>query len=363
MKLVVTGGGTGGHIFPALQVGLQAKASGWHVEYYGSERGQERKNCEHAMMSFTAFPSGPVYKPFSPKGMKSMVQLLKATSLAMQTLKVRRPDLIFATGGYAAAPVLHAASKLGIPTVLHEQNSIPGRTNRLAAGHAKAVCTVFKTSSQYFSSAKVHRTGMPIRKEFRKNGQGSLMLGAEANHSDPMVLVMGGSQGSAALNDLALTTAVRMAKSEVQWFHLTGLGHFESTMNTQVRLGVNQNYVIKSYLEAEEMASAMFHSSVAICRSGAGTISELAAVRRPALFIPYPHSFAGHQEANAREIESIGGGDVLDETKVQPIDLEGRILSWLNDRDRLVAAEEALAEWDIPDATDRILEILREAVH
>lgn len=362
MKLIVTGGGTGGHIFPALQVALSAKGRGDDVEYYGSERGQERRNCEAAMMSFTAFPSGPVYRPMSIGGVKSIFQLLKATSLAMQTLRIKRPDVVFATGGYAAAPVLNAARKLGIPTVLHEQNSVPGRTNKLMAAYSRAVCTVFHASAKHFPGDKVHRTGMPIRDQFRKNGQGALLLDADANSASPIVLVMGGSQGSAALNDLALATAVRMASTEVQWLHLTGLGHFESTMNSQKRLGVSQNYIIKAYLEAEEMSSAMFNSSVAVCRSGAGTVTELAALRKPAVFIPYPHSFADHQYGNALEIAEIGGGDVVREGDVQPAALEGRILSWLHDRDRISEAQKALAAWDVPDATGRILDILGQAV-
>lgn len=361
-KLIVSGGGTGGHIFPALQVALEARNLGWDVQYYGSQRGQERQNCENVMMPFTAFPSGPVYKPFNPAGVKSILQLLKATGMAMQVLRENRPDVIFATGGYAAAPILQAAKKLKIPTVLHEQNSIPGRTNRLAADHSRAICTVFHHTSKFFSGAKVHRTGMPIREAFRQNGQGSFLMGAEANHQDEMVLVMGGSQGSAAINDLALTTAVRMAKTQVQWFHITGRGHFENTLSGQEKFGVNQNYVIKSYLEADEMASAIFRSSVAICRSGAGTVSEMAAMRRPGIYIPYPHSFAGHQEANAREIAEIGGGDVLLESEAQAPDLEGRILSWMHDRDRVMAAQQSLSEWDVPDATGRILDILRAAL-
>lgn len=361
MKLVVTGGGTGGHVFSALAVGLEAKAQGWDVAYYGSERGQERKNCEQAMMPFTAFPSAPVYKVYTLAGMKRLLGLLKATSLVLQTFRVKRPDVVFATGGYSAAPVLNAARKLGLNVVLHEQNSVPGRTNKLMAGHARAVCTAFRSTARHFPGDKVHRTGMPVRSAFRAGGQGSLMMDADAGPAVDRVLVMGGSQGSSALNDLALSTAVRMAASEVQWFHLTGLGHFESTLNSKERLAVASAYTVKAYLEAEEMASAMFNSTLAVCRSGAGTIAELAALRKPAIYVPYPHAFGQHQLFNAREIVELGGGDLVEEGSIQPSTLEARILAWVSDRDRIAAAERALAEWDIPDATGRILGILKEA--
>ncbi len=361
MKLVVTGGGTGGHVFPALAVGLEARAQGWDVAYFGSERGQERKNCERAMMQFSAFPSSPVYRLYTLAGMKSLIGLLKSTSLVMQSFRAKKPDVVFATGGYAAAPVLNAARKLGLNVVLHEQNSVPGRTNKLMAGHARAVCTAFRSTARHFPGDKVHRTGMPVRKEFRMDGQGSLMMNADAGPVVPRVLVMGGSQGSASLNDLALSTAVRMAASEVQWFHLTGLGHFESTMNSKDRLAVASAYTVKAYLESDEMASAMFNSTVAVCRSGAGTIAELAALRKPAIFVPYPHAFGQHQLFNAREIEGLGAADVVDQDQIQPSTLEARILAWVSDRERVSAAEKALAEWDIPDATGRILGILKEA--
>lgn len=361
MKLVVTGGGTGGHVFPAIAVALAAKEKGWDVEYFGSERGQERKNCEREMINFRAFPSAPVYRLYTVQGLRSLAGLVKATGMVMQTFRSKKPDVVFATGGYAAAPVINAARKLGIDTVLHEQNSVPGRTNKLMAASARAVCTVFRSTASHFPGDKVHRTGMPVRKEFRDGEQGRLMMDAGPGTASPMVLVMGGSQGSAALNDLAVSTAVRMASTEVEWFHLTGLGHFESTMNTKKRLGVSSNYTIKAYLEAEEMSSAMFQSSLAVCRSGAGTISELAALRKPAILVPYPQAFGNHQYYNAKEIEEIGAADVVSQSEIQPATLEARILAWTNDKDRVAAAQKALAEWDIPDATGRILDILRQA--
>lgn len=361
MRLVVTGGGTGGHVFPALEVAKASRNAGDDVRYFGSFRGQERAACEKAAMPFVAFASEPVYSLTKIKGIKSLIRLLKSSGQVMRELANVRPDVVFATGGYAAAPVLNAARRMKLPIVIHEQNTVPGRTNRIMSRSARAVCTVFHQTSQHFPHVKTVRTGMPVREVMRQSAQGTLMLDSDPTNSAPMVLVMGGSQGSAALNDIALTTAVRMATTELQWFHLTGLSHFESTMESLNKMGIKSNYVIKAYLEAEQMAAALFQSTVSICRSGAGTLAELAAFRKPSILVPYPQAFGQHQLYNAQEFAEIGAAEVLVQDEIQSMDLEGRILAWLNDKDRVERAQKALAEWDVPDAVPKILSVVRDA--
>jgi UDP-N-acetylglucosamine--N-acetylmuramyl-(pentapeptide) pyrophosphoryl-undecaprenol N-acetylglucosamine transferase len=361
MRLVVTGGGTGGHVFPALEVAQAARGQGWSVEYFGSNRGIEGKASEGAGLPFRGFASEPVYRPFSPRGVRSVLRLLKASAAASEALVQTRPDVLFSTGGYASAPVVRAARRLGIPYVLHEQNTVPGRSNRLMAPGAKRVCTVFETSERWFPRGLVVRTGMPIRRELRDSAQGRLTSSHGLNRPVPIVLVMGGSQGSAALNDVALATAVRMARSEVQWLHLTGLGHFESTSASLSKMAVRSDYAIKAYLDADEMAEALFSCTMALCRSGAGTLSELAAFRKPAILVPYPQSFGDHQTANAREFAAMGAADLLPQGDLAAASVEARIHAWLTDAERLREAEAALARWDVPDSTERILRVLEEA--
>lgn len=362
MRLVVTGGGTGGHVFPALETAQEAGRRSWDVRYYGSLRGIEKAQCEKAGLTFSGFESGPVYRPFSAKGMRSIVNLLKATQGASRALSQWRPDAVFSTGGYASAPVVNAARKLGIPYLLHEQNTVPGRTNRLLSKGAFAIATVFESTAKWFDGCKVVRTGMPIRRELRESAQGKLPLTHSLEKAAPIVLVMGGSQGAVALNDVALATAVRMASTEVQWLHVTGISHFESTYASLRKLAVNSNYTIKAYLDADEMASALFSCSLAVCRSGAGTLAELAAFRKPSVLIPYPSAFGDHQRYNALEFEKIGASDVLLQDDMVAGTLEPRILSWLNDPERLTAAETGMSQWDVPNSVDKILDLIGETV-
>jgi len=281
--------------------------------------------------------------------------------LAKTKLAEVRPDAVFSTGGYASAPVVHAARRLGIPYLLHEQNAAPGRTNLILAKKAIGVATVFEAAKAHFPQIQIRRTGMPIRRELRDSEQGRFGIVSTFATTDPIVLVMGGSQGAAALNDVALATALRMVRHPVQWLHLTGVSHYESTMKSLRSMGITSKYEMRSYLEADEMSSSYFGCKVAVCRSGAGTIAELAAFRRPSVLVPFPFSFANHQDANAKEIAELGGALVIEQSHLDPGTLESRILLWLNDPDQYGAAQDALAKWDRPQAGADLINWLKEA--
>lgn len=272
-----------------------------------------------------------------------------------------RPDVVFSTGGYASGPVVQAARRLRLPFVIHEQNSVPGRVNRLMANQAAGVCTVFHNASKHFPPGKIVRTGMPIRAALRDSAQGRLPLNSPMPGRAPVVMVMGGSQGSATLNDAALATAVRMASTEVQWLHVTGLSHYESTLESIKHMAVRADYTVKPFLEAEELAPAFFASTLVLCRSGAGTLSEMCAFRKPGLLVPYPFAYAQHQLRNAQEFESMGAADVIPQADLSPAALEGRILAWLSDEERVQRAQEALQHWDVPDSVPKIVEVLATA--
>jgi len=361
MRLIVTGGGTGGHIYPALEVARAARDRGDEVKYFGSFRGQESRIAEREGFTFTAFPSEPLFRPASMRGIRAMVNLMRATGMAARALDDARPDVLLSTGGYSSAPVTAAARRRGIPYVIHEQNMVPGRTNRILAKKARAVAVVFRGGGQGFPGIATERTGMPIRRELR-TAQGSLGIGAELANGGPLVLVMGGSQGSQAINEVALAAAVRMARVPIRWLHLAGISHYEAMMDTARRMGLGPDYVLRAYLEADEMASALFAAEIAVCRSGAGTLAELAAFRRPSVLVPYPHAFGDHQRANAREFVEIGAAEVLEQSDLDATRLEARLRLWVDDRERQVAAARALAEWDIPDATERLLALLDRAL-
>jgi len=357
LKLVVTGGGTGGHVYPALEVARQAREEGSDVLYLGSLRGQEQSACAKAGFRFLGFPSEPLYSVKSPKILKSLWNMSRAMLAAQRAMKQDRPDAVFSTGGYSSAPVVRAAMMLHIPIVLHEQNAVPGRSNRMMAKHAHAVATTFHAAASHFPNSRVVRTGLPVRSELR---QAAMARNLTMDAYPMRVLVVGGSQGAASINEAALQAATRMTK-DLKWIHVTGKKHFETIYHTYEKLGLSSIYEVKAFLEGSEMAAAYSEASIVIGRSGAGTLSELAAFGLPSILIPYPHSHANHQHENAMEFAGIGAATVIPQTNLGPAKLEEALLSWIESSSARVSAQEALSGWDRPDASDAIIRLLIEA--
>lgn len=360
MKLVVTGGGTGGHVYPALEIAQAARDEGWDVVYFGSNRGQEVKLCRDLGFEFHGFPSEPLYSLKTPRGWKAAMNIWKATGLAKRALAEAKPHAIFSTGGYSSAPVVSAARSLHIPYVIHEQNTVPGRTNRMLSKGAFAVATTFRSGAKAFGETRVVRTGLPIRRELRQSVQGRLNFDERTPHDRSLILVMGGSQGAVALNEAALSTATRMAGDNVHWMIVAGHKHYDGILETMKKLAIDAEVEFRAYLSADEMAHALFTAQVVVCRSG-GSLAELAAFRKPSVLIPYPSAMGNHQLYNAKEFEAMGAAQVLPQSELTASTLQPRILHWLNDERAYVGAQQALAEWDIPDTNGRILQLLRDA--
>ncbi|MBX3118732.1 MAG: undecaprenyldiphospho-muramoylpentapeptide beta-N-acetylglucosaminyltransferase [Fimbriimonadaceae bacterium] len=356
MKLVVTGGGTGGHVFPALEVARVAKAEGADLLYLGSNRGQEGSACHKAGITFRGYGSQPLYSLKTLRGWKGLSALLRARQQAKRALKRLDPDAVFSTGGYAAGPVVSAAQALGIPTVLHEQNSVPGRSNLMFAKRADMVCLTFHSSEAYFEDCRTVRTGMPVRQTLRDVAEGP-----REKDLMPLILIVGGSQGAQPVNEAVLAVATRLVGRPINWLHVTGKQHFEAVFLTFEKLGLKYCYDVKAYLEADDMAAAYGRSTLVVGRSGAGMLSELATFRLPSVVVPYPFAFANHQALNAAEFEELGAATVIDQEGLTPGQMESAILEWIEDPSRCEAAAKSLAEWDSPNAADQIMEFVRAA--
>jgi UDP-N-acetylglucosamine--N-acetylmuramyl-(pentapeptide) pyrophosphoryl-undecaprenol N-acetylglucosamine transferase len=352
MKLAAAGGGTGGHIYPALEVLRSAEEAGWDVRHYGSLRGPEGEIMREAGIAFQGFASEPVFSLRTIRGMRSLWRLQQAIGEAKKSLKSDRPDVLFSTGGYGAAPAAFAAVKLGIPVVIHEQNSVPSRTNLLLAPRAAAVCTTFLSSETSFGNANVIRTGLPVRKEIRS-----------VTHSlpeTPTILVVGGSQGSRALNQMVLRASALMAETDVRWLHASGKKLYDESLELKAELGLGNRHDLRPYFKGKEMADAYAQSTLVCARSG-GTLAEIAAVRRPSVLIPLPIAFADHQRVNAEEFVSMAAADRLLEADLTPEKLADALKGWIDSPDRTAKAQASLAEWDILDTVPQILKILEQA--
>ena len=343
MRLVVTGGGTGGHVFPALEIAKAARDRGAEVLYFGSLRGQEGEASARLELPFVGFPSEPIYSIRTPRGWVALLKALRSARSAKAKLRSVGADVVFSTGGYSSAPVVQAARSLGLPYVIHEANSVPGRSNRLFVKQAAHFTCVFRHTQRLFQSA--NRTGHPIRPELRAAAQ---HVGARK----PLVTVIGGSQGSAFLNR-TVPEAAALLKLPVHFLHATGPKHIDALR----LLTLPDGYDLRAFIEAPELAQAYASALVAIGRSG-GTLAEYAVFRLPSVLVPLPTSADDHQLHNAREFVEMDAATLVREAEATPHALADALAGWLSDEPRRLKAGEALAAWDMPDATQTITDLV-----
>ncbi|MHB8637339.1 MAG: UDP-N-acetylglucosamine--N-acetylmuramyl-(pentapeptide) pyrophosphoryl-undecaprenol N-acetylglucosamine transferase [Fimbriimonadaceae bacterium] len=343
MRLIVTGGGTGGHVFPALEIANAARDRGAFVAYFGSHRGQEGAASARLAIPFVGFKSEPIYSLRSLRGWAGLIQALRSARLAKKELVRIGADVVFSTGGYSAAPVVQAARSLGIPYVIHEANSAPGRSNRLFVSRATHFTCVFRRTQVLFPSAV--RTGQPIRPELRHAAE----HGAVRTR---FVTVIGGSQGSAFLNR-TVPEAAALLKPPARFLHATGPQHILTVKASALPPG----YEAVPFIDAPELAEAYATSMVVVGRSG-GALAEFAVFRLPSVLVPLPTSADDHQAHNAKEFVEMGAATLVPEAEATPPALAAAIEAWLADEPRRAAAAQALAEWDVPNATAAITDLV-----
>ena len=312
MKAVFTGGGTGGHIYPALAVaGNFIDKYDCQIKYIGSSEGMEKGIVEDAGIDFFGIETDGFRSknPFVNLGV--LLKLRKAVKQVKQILKEEKPDFVFATGGYVSAPVVLAAGKLGIPVFLHEQNSIPGRSNKLSSRYAKIVFTTFPGSEKYFSKkAKIISSGLPVRKEFYNLDLEYARSKYKNKEGLKTLLITGGSGGSLFINKAALNLYKIMEDGKIQIIHVTGKrDFFEINKEAQERGILNSNINIYPYLP--DMYNALAVADLCISRAGASFISEMTFLGKTGIIIPFPHSANNHQLENAKSIEEKKAGFVL----------------------------------------------------
>jgi UDP-N-acetylglucosamine--N-acetylmuramyl-(pentapeptide) pyrophosphoryl-undecaprenol N-acetylglucosamine transferase len=319
VRLVVTGGGTGGHIYPAIAVAeyLIEDDPCTEVVFVGSEAGPEKGAAASAGIEFTGLVVyGVVGK--SPMGaLKAGLAFLKAAHSCRAMFKRMRPDCVLGTGGYAAAPACFAAVTSRIPLVLHEMNFEPGLVTRLFCRWARAVALAYEgTSGKMPSGARCEVTGVPVRQEIaaladpgaRKEArlEGLERFGLDDGRAT--LMVFGGSQGAEALNDAMLRKLPLLSdRKDLQVLHLTGQKNYDSAERLDVEAALaGKALIYRAVPYSDRMDLAYAVSDVAVSRAGAGTVAELTAVALPAVLVPFPYAGA-HQEMNARALASTGG--------------------------------------------------------
>ncbi len=361
MRVVITGGVTGGHLFPALSVAEALQKQGHEVLYLGTQHGLEAR-VELPVRAYL----------FEMSGLRSTrrtfwsvpLTIWRVKNEARKLLREFQPDLLFTTGGYPSIPIAIASRPLGAPIVLLEPDALPGKANLWLARRAHTVCLNFEECAQHLPQG-THwvRTGLPIRPDVYLPDvsveSARAHFGLKADRFT--VLVVGGSQGAQALNEVVLNTVQHIPSGELQWLHITGENHYEAVWGTANRLGLNGNYRPVPFLSGREMGLAYRASDVVFARGGASSLTEFALNSLPMILVPYPYSAGGHQRYNCQALVERGAGVMIEQQNLSPEVLSHHLLALRDCREQREAMGQKAREWVLPDATERIVQLLTEA--
>lgn len=300
-RIVIMAGGTGGHVFPALAVAEYLKTQGWKVSWVGTKKGMESRVIPaHDIEIDWLSVAGIRGKGLTAK-INNLMLLFKSFWQVFKILRKRRPDVVLGMGGYVAAPGGLIACLLRIPLLIHEQNRVPGTTNRLLANRANKVLEAFPES--FPEDKKAIFTGNPLRTDFLNFPDKKYWTQSAAR--DFRILVVGGSLGAQILNEVVPMTAAKLQDVEIR--HQTGTAMFETVAKEYTSLSLKA----EATEFIDDMAAAYQWADMVICRAGAMTVSEIAAAGLPAVFIPLPHAIDDHQTANAKYLVNAEAGLLL----------------------------------------------------
>lgn len=318
MKAVFTGGGTGGHIYPALAVAQRFRdVSNYEIRYIGSEKGMEKKIIEDAGFLFSGIETDGFRTKNPLTNISVLLKVKRAAKIVLEIMKKDKPDFVFATGGYVSAPVVLAARKLGIPIFLHEQNSIPGLTNKISSRFARIVFTTFSGSEKYLPKrVKTILSGLPVRKEFQNIDLKEAYRKFDLKEDKKTLLITGGSGGSRFLNNAVLPLYQFVEEQGLQLIHVTGNRDFAEIAKKKEEM--QQEFKnVKLYTYLPDMYNALAISDLCITRAGAAFLSEMMFMGKTGIIIPFPYAANNHQLENAKDLAKKGAVKMIEEEQIK----------------------------------------------
>jgi UDP-N-acetylglucosamine--N-acetylmuramyl-(pentapeptide) pyrophosphoryl-undecaprenol N-acetylglucosamine transferase len=349
-RIVLTGGGTAGHVTPCIALFPALRKEGYDIQYIGSYHGIEQKLIEEYKIPYHGISSGKLRRYFDMKNFTDPFKVAKGYTQACKLMKELKPDIVFSKGGFVSVPVVLAAKKHNVPVIIHESDMTPGLANKIAIPAAKVVCANFPETLQYLPEGKAVLTGTPIRKELFSGNkiQGLDFCGFTANK--PIILVIGGSTGSKSINDLirgVLPTLLR----DFQIVHLCGKGNLDEKLNGTL------GYVQFEYIR-KELCDLFAAADLVISRAGANAICELIALRKLNILIPLPQGASrGDQILNAESFRQQGFSYVLSEGSLSISDLLEAINFVMKEKQRYL---DAMNNSKLNNAIDTIVQLIKK---
>lgn len=355
-KIIVSGGGTGGHIYPAIAIADEVKSRFPQAEilFVGALGKMEMEKVPKAGYPIKGLPISGLDRGNMLSNFKFPFKLIRSLNIAKKIIQEFKPDLAIGTGGYASGPLLWQASKAGIPVVIQEQNSFPGITNKLLKNRAAAICVAYEGIEQ-FPAAKVHYTGNPIRSEIFKNlpERADAVKSFGLNPDKKVVLSVGGSQGSRTMNNAWKAGFEKLQQNQAQLIWQTGKLDFE---NLKRELGNNLEGV-KLTEFIYEMKTAFAAADVIVSRAGAMAISELCLVGKPVILLPFPFAAEDHQTKNAEALVKRNAAIMIKDNQAAG-ELILAVLELIENKEQQKQLADNIKKLGKPDATKDIVDIL-----
>lgn len=352
MRLMIAASGTGGHLFPAIA--LAEQLPDYQIEWLGVPNRLETQLVPAQYPLHTIAVEG-----FQERlGLGTLRVLGKLTSSILQVrqlLKQGKFQGVFTTGGYIAAPAVIAARSLSLPVILHEANAIPGKVTRYFSPWCSAVALGFEPAAQYLTRVRTIYTGTPVRSQFRIGGIDQLPpLDLPIPEDVPVIVVVGGSQGAVAVNQLVRQCAEAWFDAGAVIVHLTGTNDPDAAS-----LKHRQYFPLPFY---DNMAGLLLRANLAISRAGAGTLTELAACGTPSILIPFPYAAEDHQTYNAAVFSAAGAALVFRQAELTPQVLETKVLSLLQSSEQLDVMGKSARAIAVPDSAERLATLVRQMI-
>ena len=343
MKVVIAGGGTGGHVIPALAIAHELRARhAAQVIFIGTARGIETRLVPAAGYELTLIEVGALKNVGLATRLKTLLALPAAVARSWQLLRDFRPDVTIGVGGYASGPAMLAAALTSVPTLAFEPNVVPGFANRVVAPLVSAAAVHFEQTRRYFRRCII--TGVPVRREFFD------IVPKAGGH--PTLLVFGGSQGATAINRTMVAAIADLHRRipELHVIHQTGERDYAQASAAYLNAGVSAE--VSPFID--RMPDAFRRADLLLCRSGASTVAEVTAAGKPAIFVPFPRAADDHQRRNAEALASAGAAVLLPESELTPERLAQAITALLADPARLASMSTAARSLSHPDAAEQI---------
>ena len=363
IRVIISGGGTGGHIFPAVSIANAVKKR-WNdaeILFVGAEDRMEMERVPAAGYPIIGLPVAGFNRKNPLKNAGVAIKLLKSMQRAKKIIRDFKPDIAIGVGGYASGPTLRAAASRGIPTLLQEQNSYPGVTNRMLAAKAAKICVAYEGMSRYFPAEKIVLTGNPCRqdlvvsKENREKGMAFFQLDPKKK----TILMVGGSLGAKTLNDSIVSAFPDIRTSDVQVIWQCGRYYYKDMMKLHAEGAVPHNVHLFDFISRMDYAYAV--ADLIISRAGAGSISEFCLLAKPVILVPSPNVAEDHQTKNAKALADKDAAVMVSDANA-PALLFDVALQLVQHEGQLETLEKNIAKFAQPHSADRIVDEIGKIV-